>query len=310
MMRRISLWLGLVLAAAAGIAAAKVDSSRQNLKSPPGRLILAYKGFNEFLNSERTLNDYQRLVVEPYPVMKRLHSMFAEWGQWDPNNFSKLISDIPEQKVRTLLENVKEKALIALYDSVASTAGTVLPPKTPIDVCFYFTFFGDCQAFTESGTETVAISLKYPMDLMPSILTHEYAHCLHKQRQPPENPSLGRSVVSEGIACYFLKIVSNRATAYDALWMMPKKAVDWCAAHEDTIKAVMSAEWNGDNAQAQKRFINGGYLASPPSGIPEKTGYYVGYRIIDACLKKGMTLEELCGQGSQAVIDGSGFFAK
>jgi hypothetical protein len=310
MMRRISLWLGLVLAAAAGIAAAKVDSSRQSFAPPPGRLILAYRGFNDFLNSERSLENYQRLVVEPYPVVKRLHDLFAEWGRWDPNNFPKLIFDMPEQKVRTLLTGVKEEDLRALYDSLLSTAHNELPPRAPIDVGFYFTFFGDCQAFSVSGTETVAISLKYPMDLMPKILAHEYAHCLHNQRRPQENSSLGRSIVSEGFACYFLKRVSDESTVYDALWMMPKKAVDWCAAHEDTIKAVMAAEWTGGNAQAQKRFINGGYLASPPSGIPEKTGYYVGYRIVETCLNKGMLLEELCGQGSQVVIDGSGFFAK
>ncbi|MBN1145008.1 MAG: hypothetical protein JXA72_11330 [Bacteroidales bacterium] len=48
--------------------------------------------------------------------------------------------------------------------------------------------------------------------------------------------------------------------------------------------------------------------AAPPAGFVQKTGYFTGYRIIEACIKKGVTLEEICALKSDQVIEISGYF--
>ena len=49
-------------------------------------------------------------------------------------------------------------------------------------------------------------------------------------------------------------------------------------------------------------------LQPPPKGFVEKTGYFAGFRIIKACIKKGMKLEDICSLNSYTVIAKSGYF--
>jgi hypothetical protein len=60
--------------------------------------------------------------------------------------------------------------------------------------------------------------------------------------------------------------------------------------------------------QLFKRYISDGSFADPPRGFVQKTGYFAGFRIIEACIKGGIKLEELCLMNSDEVISKSGYF--
>ena len=285
-----------------------LGKSTQKAQDPnDGHLILAYKGFDEFLNAEHTYENYQKMVVEPYPAMRRIHEIFMNWGAIDTISFPQKVCSIDENKYREILSGIDDEELDGLFKSIVSTSANVLPPLAPVDVCFYLTLFGDCNAFTISDRKTVAISLHYPMEKMPVILAHEYAHCLHFQRRPSEEWTLKRSIIAEGIACYYALLLSGDATIHDALWMLNDN-VEWCINNEDKIIEAVIPFLNGNSELGKKYFYAGGRRAEPPEGFPEKTGYYLGYRIVESCLNKGISLEELCSLDAQTIIYKSSLF--
>jgi uncharacterized protein YjaZ len=49
-------------------------------------------------------------------------------------------------------------------------------------------------------------------------------------------------------------------------------------------------------------------LLHPQKGFFEKTGYFAGFRIIEAFIKKGMKLEDICSLNSDTVIAKSGYY--
>jgi uncharacterized protein YjaZ len=65
---------------------------------------------------------------------------------------------------------------------------------------------------------------------------------------------------------------------------------------------------NDTTKQLFTNYIADGSFATPPQGFVQKTGYFVGYRIIEACVNQGLTLEQICALNSKAVIDESKYF--
>jgi len=50
-----------------------------------GRIIKGYIAFEEFLNSDRTWQNYKKLVLEAYPEMQAVHAKQLSWGSITPS---------------------------------------------------------------------------------------------------------------------------------------------------------------------------------------------------------------------------------
>lgn len=89
---------------------------------------------------------------------------------------------------------------------------------------------------------------------------------------------------------------------------MPESSVKWCFDNEQLIKDSIKTELNDTTYNCLKKFIADGSVSAPPKGFVEKTGYFAGYRIIEACIKKGIKLEDICSLNSDSVLAISGYF--
>jgi uncharacterized protein YjaZ len=146
-----------------------------------------------------------------------------------------------------------------------------------------------------------------PRDVQ-KIMVHEYAHNLHFQRRPDEPFNLGREIVSEGMAVYLTTLILKEGGLFKAIPFMPEASVKWCFENEPLIKSTIKNELGDTTFNGLKRFIADGPLSTPPKGFVEKTGFFAGYRIIEACIKKGMKLEDICALSSGNILDISGYF--
>ncbi len=284
-------------------------TSKYILPKENGRIILAYKAFDDFLHSDRSWETYQTNFLDAYPEMQIVHHSQLEWGAIDSVKFPEDLKNYKREDFESYFNQYNEDDLNQLYDSVIKKAHTILPPVTnkPVDLCLFMPY-GSC--FIDLGKEktTIFISLYINPNDVPKIMAHEYGHNLHHQRCPEEPLTLRREVVSEGMAVYLTTLIDETLGLKNAIPFMPASSVDWCIEHEQQIKDSIQVELEDSRQQIFLRYISDGSIATPPKGFVQKTAYYVGYRIIEACIKKGMKLEEVCSLDSKAVIDRSGYF--
>ena len=130
-------------------------------------------------------------------------------------------------------------------------------------------------------------------------MAHEYSHVLHFDRMPEEPMTLGRELVTEGMAVYLTnQILKN---------IEPSNSVPFME-NEDLIKDSIKLELNDTSMQIFMRYVSDGSFAKPPKGFVEKTAYFAGYRIIEECIGKGMDVEGICELKSDEIIEKSGYF--
>jgi uncharacterized protein YjaZ len=140
------------------------------------------------------------------------------------------------------------------------------------------------------------------------IIAHEYGHVLHEDRRPEEDLSLSRELVSEGMAVYLTNLIVPDLEVYNSIPFMPRESFDWCAENELLLKDSIQLDLHDSTEILFARYISDGSFARPPEGFVQKTGYFAGYRIIEGCIRQGMTLEEICSMNSETVIEKSGYF--
>jgi len=139
-------------------------------------------------------------------------------------------------------------------------------------------------------------------------MAHEYSHVLHFDRRPDEPLTLKREIVSEGMAVYLTNQIINDLEVSNSVPFMPESNFEWCMENEQLIKDSIMHELNDTTMQIFIRYISDGSFAKPPEGFVQKTAYFVGYRIIEECVKKGMSIEDLCSLKSETVILESSYF--
>jgi len=89
---------------------------------------------------------------------------------------------------------------------------------------------------------------------------------------------------------------------------MSEESFDWCTENEQLIKDSMKLDLNDTSMELFVRYISDGSIAKPPKGFVQKTAYFAGYRIIEECVKLGMSVEEICSLDSESVIHRSNYF--
>ena len=289
----------------------KGNQTKQNVIIPKdnGNIILAYKGFENFLNSGKNWNDYEEYVLKAFPALMAMHRRYISVGLTDTVLFKKEVSGYHIDDFRPYLTTINEEKIIKLYNSVIQQMDSILNPLKKVDFCFYLSNGRDVFVQDVSGRQTIYVSIKYDMKDMYLALAHEYAHCLHHQRRPEEPSVLKKWIVSEGIASYFPVLLSEEYSIYDGLWMMPEENVDWCKKNEKMIIDSIIVDLDKNGLEIQKKYICGGEgFAEPPKGFPEKTAYYIGYKIVEKCLENGIHITDLCTMDSKTVINKSNIF--
>lgn len=288
---------------------AQNNSSERIIIKDNGRIILAYKVFEDFLNSDKSWESYKRIVLEAYPEMKAAHNKALSWGAIDSLTFPKEVTNFKKEDWVNYFSQYDRKTLNYLYDSLILAANKILKPikQNPVDLCLFLPYDG-CFIIPGPERSTIYISMKIDPKDVKKIMIHEYAHNLHFQRRPDERFNLRREIVAEGMAVYLTTLVIKDHGLSESIPFMPESSVKWCFDNEKLIKASIITELNDTTFNCLKKFIADGPVSMPPPGFVEKTGYFAGYRIIESCIKKGMKLEEICSLSSDSVIVKSGYF--
>ena len=110
------------------------------------------------------------------------------------------------------------------------------------------------------------------------------------------------------MAVYLTNLILEDIEVSNSIPFMPKESFEWCLKNESVIKDTIRQELSDSSMRLFKRYISDGEMAEPPERFVEKTGYFIGYRIVENCVKKGMSLEEICSLKSDAVIKRSEYF--
>jgi len=274
-----------------------------------GKIILAYKAFEDFLNSDRSWKSYKALLLDSYPEVLEVHNRQQKWGAIDSNQFPKDIKNFRKEDFDHYFTQYDNKTLNYLYDSIIERSHTILPPviNKEIDLCFFLPY-GSCFVVPGDRKNTIYISMLIDPKDVEKIMVHEYSHVLHLSRSPNEPLTLKREVVSEGISVYLTNKIIKDIEVTNSVPFMSKSSFEWCLENEQTIKDSIKLELNDTTERLFKRYISDGNFAEPPVGFVQKTGYFIGYRIIEKCVNKGMSLEEICSLESRMVINKSEYF--
>lgn len=231
-------------------------------------LYLAYKRFKAFLNGPLTWENYEQKVIDPYGnVMWNYHLFRAIMMGNEFEYVKKMISSVSPSDYTEVLGKVDDEKLKAIYGTVTEKSNKEIQPVDEIDVYFILTPLPDFSGIVPgNGKLNTVISVSYNLEKMPLILSHEYAHCLFTphitdykpikeltERLPEEKFNqliakfyLGQplkiSIVNEGFASYFPRLVFTGLSIYDALWAMPKDAVTWCTKNERLVKETIAKD--------------------------------------------------------------------
>jgi uncharacterized protein YjaZ len=285
------------------------DLNDHVIQKKNGKIILAYKAFEDFLNSDKTWENYKTMLLDPYPAVLKVHKRQVEWENVDTVKFPTEVKNFKKEDFQKYMTQYDLKKINFLYDSIIERSHKILPPiqKKQVDLCFFLPY-GSCFVLPEDNLNTIFISMYIDPTEAEKIMTHEYAHILHIDRRPIEPLSLHREIVSEGMAVFLTTQIIQNLEPANAVPFMPKNEFTWCVENEQMLKDSIKSELNDTTMRLFERYISDGSFAKPPKGFVQKTGYFVGYRIVEKCINKGMSIEEICSLDSEMVIKKSEYF--
>jgi hypothetical protein len=285
------------------------DKNEYIIQKANGQIILAYKAFEDFLNSDKSWDSYKTLLLEAYPEVREVHKRQLAWGVIDSISFPENIASYEIEEYEHLFTQYDNRFLNYLYDSIIEISHTIIAPVSDkqVDLCFFLPY-GSCFVVPETDKNTIYISMWINPDDVEKIMAHEYSHVLHFDRRPDEPLSLKRELVSEGMAVFLTNQIVKDIEVSNSVPFMPESSFRWCLENEQLIKDSIRLELNDSTMQIFTRYISDGSFARPPEGFVQKTAYFTGYRVIEACMNQGMSLEEICSYDSETVIRKSNYF--
>jgi len=294
-------------------------------------LFFAYEGLMKFLEGSLTWENYKRQVIDPYPVMRNFHLIMGTMVG-GMKIIKSIISMISPQRYFNVLRRVRKEELYEVYEHVISECSRIIRPENEVDVYFILTpFMPSSMSVPAHGRMNIILSIAYEMKQLPLVLSHEYAHCIYVPKivergiiekftdklseeefkqlicQLWFNRPLKWGIVNEGFSSFFPRLVFPECSIYDALWMMPKEAIDWCMKNENQLKDHMSKDLEKGGIEIIRKYFIAGSLSNPPEGFPNQTAYYVGYKVIEECLKK-VSLKKFLSLAVDDVISSSKYF--
>jgi uncharacterized protein YjaZ len=201
------------------------NNSERIILKDNGRIILAYKVFEDFLNSDKSWESYKRIVLEAYPEMLAAHNKALSWGAIDSLTFSKEVTNFKKEDWVKYCSQYDRKTLIYLYDSLIVAANKILKPvnRNQVDLCLFLPYDG-CFIIPGPERSTIYISMKIDPKDVKKIMIHEYAHNLHFQRRPDERFNLRREIVAEGMAVYLTTLVIKDHGLSESIPFMPESS--------------------------------------------------------------------------------------
>lgn len=275
-----------------------------------GKIILAFKAFDDFLNSDKSWESYKSIFLEPYPSIQKVHKRQIEWGDIDTIKFPNEVKNYKKEDFEKYMSQYDLNTINYLYDSIIERGNKILPPLSnkEVDLCFFLPYGGGCFVIPEDTLNTIFISMYINPDESEKIMAHEYAHILHFDKCPKEPLTLKREIIYEGMAVYLTNMIIKDIDVENSVPFMSKNSFEWCLKNEQLIKDSIKLELNDTTMRLFKRYISDGDWAEPPKGFVQKTAYFIGYRIIEKCRNKGMSLQEICSLESEMVIKKSEYF--
>ena len=275
-----------------------------------GKIVLAYKAFEDFLDSDKSWGSYKSIFLSPYPSIQKVHQRQIEWGSLDTVTFPNKVTDYNKEDFEEFISRFDVSTIDFLYDSTIEKGNKILPPKNAkeTDLCFFLPYSGGCFVIPEDSLNTIYISLYINPNEFKKIMVHEYAHILHFDKCPKEPLTLAREVVYEGMAVYLTNLIIEDIEPEKSVPFMTEESFKWCMENEELIKDSIKLDLADTTMRLFKRYISDGSWAEPPKGFVAKTAYFTGYRIIENCIAKGMSLEDICSLESEKVIKESEYF--
>lgn len=288
----------------------QTDSRRHIIPKQNGSIILAYESFAAFLKTDQDWVTYRATMLDPYPEMRLVHKRMLEWGVIQSDAFEQQVRTFKAEEFSPLIERYDIDQISWLYDAVIEKGNRLLPPNNPktTNLCLFLPY-GSCFVEPEEKSNTIYISLRIHPDQAELILAHEYSHILHIDRRPEEPVSAKRELVSEGIAVYLTGKLIDNIEPSRSVPFMPAESFEWCIANETLIRETIVKDLDIGFETFMKRYIaDGKGFAEPPPGFVEKTAYFIGYKIVEACVKKGHPIDSICAMDADTVIRTSGYF--
>lgn len=145
--------------------------------------------------------------------------------------------------------------------------------------------------------------VEYTVERLETLVPHEYCHLVRISSLQLEDPSKFQRLtvkdwmMAEGLATLFPLIMKDQGITPDAVvksGMMTEEMVSYCKEHEQALFDDIRSDWNRPvNQTLLRKYFVGTKSGWKENGTPERTGYYLGSRIIQDLLEHGQTICDL-----------------